>query len=112
MAANKFDFIKKAGQAWRLNFTTSTNLTGRAQSARLIVKKNPTDADSSAVIDKTVSVSDPANFSVTFNVLPSETKPLLGVYYWEAWTFLTNKTDALPCASGTVKFEDPLLDTI
>ena len=106
------DFTKKANESWILTVTSVTNLTGRADKARLIVKKNKTDMDADAKVNQEVAVADPAAFNVVFTVTPTVTKDLDGQYFYEVWAYKTDKSDAIFCASGMITFTNPLLDTL
>lgn len=105
-------YKKKSNESWLLTVTTTTNLTGRVNNARLIIKKSVNDSDANAKFSEEVAVTDPAAFSVLFTVPASTTHGLSGLYFYEIWTYKTDKSDAILIDSGTVEFSDPLLDTL
>ena len=106
------NIIKKSNESVVLTVTTDVDLTGRSNSARLIIKTLKTDSDASAVYDDEETVNNPAAFSVTFTVPPSVTHDLSGKYYYEVWTYVTDKSDALLCDEGTMTFHDPILNDL
>ena len=103
---------KKANESWRLNVTTDQDLTGRVTKAKLIIKKNKDDIDLAAVFSEEITVSNPAVFSALFLVPATTTHTLDGLYFYEVWTYNTEKTDAIICDEGTVSFNNPILDTL
>jgi len=106
------NFAKKSNESWLLSVTTDSDLTGRVDKAKLIVKKGKEEADADAVINQEVDVTDPAVFDVLFTVPSATTHPLDGQYFYEVWAYNTAKTDAILCDEGVVIFSNPLLDAL
>jgi hypothetical protein len=106
------NFTKKSNESWLLTVTTDTDLTGRANLAKLIIKKNKEDTDANAKFSHEETVTNPAIFSVSFIVPTTDTHTMDGEYFYEVWTYNTGKTDALLCDEGTIVFNNPLLDHI